>query len=161
MRLLKYFIGAVFVLYFQILIAPKLAIMGIVPFFLLPFTVFISMNLEFAESATIAFLIGLGIDLLNPYLLGLNSILLLLITLMVTKYHTSVTKDKSGPVVISILLINLLYLVLYFLLKGMVFGFELLLLSLFPLELIYNSVITILFIFILSVIQKLKVVIDV
>lgn len=161
MKIVKYSIGALLVLYFQILVAPKLSIFGIVPFFILPFIIFISMNLKFIESATIAFIIGLAIDLINPYLLGLNSVLLLIMTLLVTKYHSSVTKDKLGPVIISILLINLTYMVPYFFLKGIILGYEMVLLGLFPLELFYNSAITLIFIMLLNIIQKLKVVIDV
>ena len=161
MKIVKYSIGAILVLYFQILVAPKLSILGIIPFFILPFIVFISMNLRFIESATIALIMGLAIDLLNPYLLGLNSMMLLIMTLLVTKYHSSVTKDKIGPLVISILLINLAYLVPYFFLKGIILGFELVLLGLFPLELFFNSAITLIFIILLNVIQKLKLVIDV
>ncbi len=161
MRLLKYIFGTILVLYFQILIAPRLAILDTTPFFLLAYIIFISMNLKPVESASITLLCGLAFDVLNPYLLGVNTILLLVISYIVNHYHTSVTKDKLGLLSISLLLINLIYLIPLFLLRGVIFRFEMLRLSLLPLELLYNSFITLITLMLLSVVQRLKVVIDV
>lgn len=161
MRFIKYFIVSLLVLYFQILVAPRCAIWGVTPFFLLPYIVFISINLSITESTTITFLTGMAIDLLNPYLLGLSTILLLTVSLLVTKYHTSVTKDKIGPVAISVFMINLIFFVPFTLMKGIILRFDQIRLGFFPLELIYNTIVTLLFLMILVVLQKVRLVIDV
>ncbi|MBW6515619.1 MAG: rod shape-determining protein MreD [Candidatus Cloacimonetes bacterium] len=161
MRIVKYSLGALFVLYFQLLIASNLSIMGIVPFFLLPFVVFISMNLKLIESSTITFILALANDLYTPHLLGINVFILLIICFLVTKYHASVNKDKFGPVAISLLLINLLYLLPLLPVKAELYGYETKLLRDFFIGIVYNSIITFLAIMIFNVIQKLRVVIDV
>jgi rod shape-determining protein MreD len=160
-RVIKYAIAAILVLYLQILIAPKLELFGIVPFFILPFVIFINMKLRFVEAIIIVFIMSLAIDILDTYILGANTALLLIIAHLVNKYHTSVTKDKAGPVMISVLLLNLLYLIPYSFITGIVFGFDPGLIRLFPLELIYNSIITFVFIIILTILIKIRVYIDV
>jgi len=161
MRIVKYSIGAIFILYIQLLLARNLSIMGIVPFFILPFVVFISMNLKLIESSTITFVIALANDLYTPHMLGINVLILLIICFLVNKYHASVTKDKFGPVAISILLINLIYLIPILPVKAELYGYEAKLLRDFFIGIIYNSIITFIAIMIFNVIQKLRVIIDV
>jgi rod shape-determining protein MreD len=161
MRIIKYSVAALLVLYMQILIAPKFEILGIVPFFILPFVIFISMKLRFIEAVIIVFIMGLAIDILDTYILGANTALLLIVSHLVNRYHTSVTKDKAGPVMISVLMLNLLYFVPYIFIKSIIYGFNSGLFTLFPLELIYNSITTITFIILLTILFKIRVYLDV
>ncbi|MFA5498669.1 MAG: rod shape-determining protein MreD [Candidatus Cloacimonadia bacterium] len=161
MRLIKFFLSGVLLLYLQILFAPKLAILGVVPFFLIPYVIFVSIHLGLLESTIITFLIGLSFDLINPLLLGANTFLLLLLTYFVQRYHATVNKDKFIPILINISIINVFYFIPLVFIRTVIIEFNAAVFYLFLVELIYNIVITIVSLYLFTIIHKLKLVIDV
>jgi rod shape-determining protein MreD len=161
MRAVRYFLIGVLFLYIQILLSPRLVIFDISPFFLLPFIVFIGLNLKMLEALSIAFVIGLGYDLMNPLLLGSHVMLLVSIALIVHRFQGSVPKDKPIPVLITIVVLNLFYLIPLLLIKIVVMEHGFYWLKMAPFELVYNSVMTAIVLAFLIVTHKLRLSIDV
>ena len=160
MRFIKYLVFGLLFFYLQILLAPKFVIGSVAPFFMLGFIIFAAFNLNLIESASISFILGIALDLLNPYLLGVHSVLFLILTFIINNYHTMIKKDKPVPLLVSIVLINLMYLFPLLMFKLLVFGYDSLWLKIaFP-ELIYNSVVTTVILTIMIVGQKIRLVIS-
>lgn len=160
MRFVRYLILGIIFFYLQILIAPRMTVWETTPFYLTAFVIFIAMNLDLAKAAIIVFIVSLGLDLLNPTMLGTNILLLLLLTVLVSSYHTMIKKDRPLPVIISIFLLNLTYMIPYSVIRALIFGYEEMWLRLFISQLIYNTLITVLLLAFLLVGQKLRVVIS-
>jgi rod shape-determining protein MreD len=156
MKILKYIIWAILLIYFQILIAPKFTLLGTIPNFFLPFIVFLGIYSEFRFSIHIAFFSGLALDLVYPYLLGFNSILFVLLIYFTAKHHNSLNKDKFAIVALSMLAINIIY---YFLLWFMNILYATAIPGLFSsglFTILYNTVISILFLYLISFADKIK-----
>lgn len=161
MKFVKFFFSGVLLLYFQILIAPKMAILEVVPFFLIPYVIFISVNQNLLEAGIITFLLGLSFDLINPILLGAHTLLLLSLCYIVNRYHTTVTKDKFVPLLINIIILNVLYLIPLIFIRTVIIEFKVSVFYLFFVELVYNVVITMGSLYLFIILYKLKIVIDV
>jgi len=157
MKFIKYLILGFLFVYLQLLLAPKLVILGIEPFLVISYIIFTAINLDFLQSSSAAFVIGIALDLLNPYLLGSHCIVFLLLTLLIDKYKGMIKKDNAGSIMINIMLINLFYLVIMISIKFIVISYDPIWLYLSPLELIYNSVFSVIILSLLFISQSLRV----
>ena len=142
MKILLIIVLAIFVLYFQILIAPRMMILGIIPNFLIGYLIFISVYCERNYPYFIAFFLGLAFDLTQPQTLGLNTISFLLISFLINNFHRNINKERFDIVFLGIMLMNFLYYFLFFLfyLLGSNIKPSFILISLFAV--IYNSLIS-------------------
>lgn len=160
MRFIRYLILGLIVFYLEVLLTPKFMIAGIVPTLVLGYVIFASINLNLLESASLSFIIGLALDLLNPVMLGTNCIVLLVLTYIISKFQGMITKDKPAPVIISIVLVNSIYLIMIILLKTFMFGFNIIRLKIFVPELLYNCIVTIVVLAVLVLSKRMRIVIN-
>ena len=113
MRLIKYILWAIVILYLQILVAPRLAIAGAEPNLIVPFIIFISSMAGANSSLTISFFLGMSIDILNPEMFGLNTLIYIILSYLVIRIHPSVNNKQMMLVALSILMLNLIYLLMF------------------------------------------------
>ncbi len=161
MKLLKFIFLGIFLLYFQVILAFHFSLFNVIPNFLIAYIIFINLELEINKCLPIAFLLGLGLDLLSPHLLGINVIAFLIISLLVSKNYKSINKKRLIVVVISIFIINVIYYALFILfhyfMKHLNWGFFKILLY----SIIYNTVITFVTIYLLIFLDKIQFSVDV
>ncbi|MDD2650889.1 MAG: hypothetical protein PHF36_07135 [Candidatus Cloacimonetes bacterium] len=115
MRLLKCIIISFIAIYLQVLFLSKINILGARLYLPLALVIYFATKLTYSKCLTMTFLISLLWDILYPQLLGLNIIINVLICHLVFIYHSSINKDKIISVFFSVLLINILYFVGYWL----------------------------------------------
>ena len=109
MRKFKLFVIGAILLYIASLFIENISLFQITPCIILPWVVYISIKLEYRWCLTYTFIISLGNDLLNPQLLGFSTMLLVMISFLVYKFHTNFNKGKIYTVIISLLMINSVY----------------------------------------------------
>src|SRR6056297_2405517 len=102
MRIFKYILGAILLIYFQILIAPSLGIWENIPNFLIPFVIFLALRLSTNGVMIFSFFLGLSLDLNYPGIIGLNALSLSVIAFLVSNFHKSINKSKISIVLFSI-----------------------------------------------------------
>ncbi len=155
MKLVKFISWAIIILYLQVLVVPRLAIAGAEPNLIVPFIIFISSMLGATSSLTISFFLGMSIDILNPELFGLNTLIYIIISYIVIRIHPNVNKIQLTLVALSILMLNAIYLILflisYFILSYITFQFFLNMLISF----IYNSIFSFAIILLLAFLDRL------
>ncbi len=161
MRTLKLILLGIFVLYFQLIIAPKFTLYRITPNFFIAYLIFININLDLKFTLPISFSLGIAFDLIHPSLLGLNTFSFLIISFLVSKYHQNINKQRFTMVALSVCTLNIIHyliFVIYNLLATVILP-RFFLLTLFAI--IYNTLFSILTIYIFFVIYKLKLSINV
>lgn len=151
----------IFMLYFQFLIADKFAVWKFIPNFLLAYVIYSTIRTGLKPTLSIAFFLGLAFDLLNPVLLGINSLCFVIISFITGNFHESVNKRRFTVVVISILLLNTVYFLIqsfyYFLNRQSEADFFIR----FLFMICYNSFITTISVYFLIVCSKIKLVLNV
>ncbi|MCF7857924.1 MAG: rod shape-determining protein MreD [Candidatus Cloacimonetes bacterium] len=161
MKVFKMILLGVFILYLQLIIAPYFTIYSIIPNFFIAYFAFAGIRINAKSLFPIAFFLGLALDVMYPPLLGLNSIAFIIIVYFVCKFQTSINKQRFIIVSLSILFLNFLYYIIFYLYhlfasQNLESFFLYLLLSIF-----YNTFVSILIIYILSLSEKIKISINV
>ncbi|MCK5050380.1 MAG: rod shape-determining protein MreD [Candidatus Cloacimonetes bacterium] len=161
MRSIKYAILGIFILYFQLIIAHHFAIYSIIPNFFIAYFAFISIRIRAKFLFPLAFIIGLALDIMYPPLLGLNTISFLIISFLVNKFHMNVNKQRFIIVSLSILFLNFFYysiLIIYHIMAAqLIDGF----LLLYFFSIIFNTLISIIAVYILTLLDKIKITLNV
>ena len=161
MRSIKYAVLGVFILYFQLIIAHHFAIYSIIPNFFIAYFAFISIRIRAKFLFPLAFFIGLALDIMYPPLLGLNTISFLLISFLVNKFHMNVNKQRFIIVSLSILFLNFFYysiLIIYHIMAAqLIDGF----LLLFFFSILFNTLISLIAVYILTLSDKIKITLNV
>ena len=161
MRSIKYAILGIFILYFQLIIAHHFAIYSIIPNFFIAYFAFISIRIRAKFLFPLAFIIGLALDIMYPPLLGLNTISFLIISFLVNKFHMNVNKQRFIIVSLSILFLNFFYysiLIIYHIMAAqLIDGF----LLLFFFSILFNTLISIIVVYILTLSDKIKITLNV
>jgi len=161
MKEIKLLIWGLLILYVQVLLMSKLELFDVIPNLLIAFTVFVSLKLKMEVATVMIFLIGIAYDLTYPLLLGLNTIALLLISLIVVKLQSNINKERFSVVSIGIFILNLFYYSIFMLYYLFINQFGLSEVYVFLLSAIYNTFISILFIYLLIVFDRIKLHLDV
>ncbi len=160
MILIKHVILAVILLFFQVLFAPKLQLMGVIPNLLFPLVVLAGISFSQNIALTIAFFIGVGLDLLNPPQLGLNTISMLVITQLCFVYNKSINKERILIVFLTIMLLCLIYEIPFLLYNLIIPGAGSFILLKSFIVIIYNSIAALLLTYIYYFIIHLKFYLD-
>lgn len=113
MKSFKLIIWGILLLYVQILLAMKFAVLGIIPNFLIAYIIFVNLRQGWQSSMAISFFFGLALDLVQPNLLGLHSLSFLIISLLIQKFHTSINKKRLIFVLFSVLFLNIIYYLIF------------------------------------------------
>ena len=161
MRFIKYALLGIFTFYFQLLAAPHFVLFSIIPNFFIPFFAFVSIRIKSKLLFPLAFFLGIALDIMYPHLLGLNTITFLIISFIVNKFHMNVNKQRFIIVGLSILLLNFIYysfLYIYHILAVQLMDgfFHIYLFSLF-----YNTFISIVVVYALTLSEKIKITLNV
>lgn len=155
MKILKYISWAVLLLYIQVLVAPRLAIGGAEPSFLMPFIIFCSFMISGTPSLWLAFILGMSLDILQPSLFGMHTFIFIIISFLVNRASPNINKKQVALIAMSIVTINVVYSLLhlftYFLLSEIKLDFILNLTGSF----FYNSVFSFVMIYIMVFLDKL------
>ncbi len=161
MRTIKYVIVAIFLIYWQLLIAYKFTIYGVLPNFLIPYVIFLSLKTNTGVSLPIIFFLGLAFDITYPTLLGLNTISFIIMSYLVYRFHHTINKERLSVVFFCILILNFIHYFIFFLyylfsnqvifssFSNILFAF------------LYNSVISVLGVYFFISVSKIKVTINV
>ena len=161
MKFIKYVVLGIFALYFQLVVAHHFTIYSIIPNFLIAYFAFISIRIRSKLLLPLAFFLGLALDIMYPPLLGLNTISFLIISFIVNKFHMNVNKQRLLIVSVSILFLNFTYYsILYFyhvVTSQLIDGVFLLYLF----AIIYNTLISILIVYVLTLLEKFKITLNV
>ncbi|MBN1948463.1 MAG: rod shape-determining protein MreD [Candidatus Cloacimonetes bacterium] len=156
MRIIKLIIWSILILYWQYLVAPHLSVSGFIPNFVLPLIIFLNLLLQIKIALPLTFFLGLALDLFYPSLLGLNSIALITVSFLIQVFHHSINKERLLVVFFSVLFLNLVYYS-FFLLYYIVSGNRVVFQDLnFLLALIYNGILSTIFIYFLVFLNRLE-----
>ena len=161
MKSFKYAVLGIFILYFQLIVAPHFALYSITPNFFIAYFAFISIRIRAKYLLPLAFILGLALDIMYPLLLGLNSISFLTISFIVNKFHMNVNKQRFIIVNLSILFLNLLHysilIVYHVAAPRLMDGF----LPIFLFSIFYNTLISITVVYVLTLSEKIKITLNV
>jgi len=161
MKTLKFTLIGIFILYFQLIVAPNFSWFSIIPMFLIAYFVYISIRIKVKYLFPLAFLFGLAVDIMYPPLLGINTISFVIILFLVNKFHMNVNKQRFVIVSISILFINIIHysiLIFYYILASqLIENFW----RLYLFSIVYNSVVSIIVVYLLVLSEKFKITLDV
>ena len=157
MKNIKLLLSGMIILFVSSVFTNEISLYQITPNILLPWVIYISISLEYKYCLTYTFLLSLANDLLNPQLLGFTTILFVALSHFTFKYHSSFNKDKFTSILFSLLSVNLAF----YMIQWVYFAFT----SREPLHLLektlltigYNTILSIIVIFLLVLIDKLKV----
>ena len=161
MKVLKYFIIGILLLYFQIMLAPKFALYGIIPNLFLAYLVYLNIKLVRKIALPIAFLLGLALDLTYPSLLGMNAFAFIVISLLINSFHENINKRRFIIVLLGIFIINIVYyliFVFYHLTASLIFP-RFFILAIFIV--CYNTIITTITLYFFIIIEKIRLTIHV
>ncbi len=160
MRSIKYAILGVLILYFQLIVAPNFALFSIIPFFFIPYFAFVSIRMRAKFLFPLAFLLGLALDIMYP-LLGINTISFVIISFLINKFHMNVNKQRFIIVSLSILFLNFFHysiLMIYHILASQIIdGF----LRLYFFSILYNTLISVITVYALTLLGKIKITLNV
>jgi rod shape-determining protein MreD len=158
MRVVFYYLFGIVLLYVQVLVAPAFAFATLLPSFILGFIIYAATRLSLNTTAILAFLLGLGLDLLYPQTLGLQALALLTVSVPVNRLHEHLNKEKPVNVLLGILAANIIYILLFTLYHMAAYPSGLTLWIRVPLSLILNFLLASLEIFIFDWINRLRLV---
>jgi len=157
MRHIKLLITGFILLFISSVSAESITLYQITPCILLPWVVYISIQLEYKYCLTFTFFISIANDLLNPQLLGFSTILFVLLSHFTQKYNASFNKDKYFTILFSLFVINLAYYMIQWTYFSLTSPEPWFLLQKTMLTVAYNTLISCLVIFILFIIDKMRI----
>ncbi len=161
MKILRYFILGILLLYFQIMLAPKFALYGIIPNFFLAYLVYLNIRLDRKIALPIAFLLGLALDLTYPSLLGMNVFAFIIISLLIDSFHENINKKRFVIVVLGMILVNIVYysiFVFYHITSSLILP-RFFLLAVFAV--IYNTIFTAITLYFFIIVEKIRLTVNV
>jgi len=148
-------------LYFQLIIAPHFTLFSIIPNFFIAYLVYISIQIKEKWLYPLSFFLGLALDIMHPPLLGLNTLLFLIISFLVSKFHMNVNKQRFLIVSLSVLFLNFLYYFISFIYHTLAAQLTEGFFFIFLVSLIYNTLTSILVIYALIISERIKVTLNV
>ena len=157
MRHIKLLISGFILLFISAVSAETITLYQITPCILLPWVVYISIQLDYKYCLTYTFFISIANDLLNPQLLGFSTILFVLLAHLTNKYNSSFNKDKYSSIIFSLFIINFAYYMIQWAYFTITNPESLYLLQKTLLTILYNTAISCIVIFLLFIIDKMRV----
>ena len=161
MKILKYLIVGILLLYFQIMLAPKFALYGIIPNFFLAYLVYLNIRLDRKIVLPIAFLLGLALDLTYPSLLGMNTFAFIVVSLLIYSYHENINKRRFVIVILGMTIVNIVYysfFVFYHITSSLILP-KFFLLAMFAV--IYNTIFTMITLYFFIIAEKIRLTVNV
>lgn len=161
MKIFKLIIGAIITIYLQLILAPKMEVFYVVPNLVLPFVIYVSVLLNLNSALTFAFIIGLICDLTYPTLFGLASMNFLVISWLTNHFHQNINKEKFLPVLLSFFILNLIYFFGYWLVRVLTYDNAPSHIMIFITAIVYNTIISLVFSYLVALIDRLQISFDV
>ncbi len=147
-----------FIFYLQILFMPKLSLFGIIPDVYIPFVIILGQKNRLIESIPIVLFFGIAGDLFYPERLGIHTFGLLITTILVSKFHHSINKEKLISVFSSISIIIIFMMTINFV---SLFGSFTESYFLFIRYFLYNSIFSVFSVYLYTLLSKVRFYIDV
>ncbi len=157
LRTIKLIFFAIVLVYIQILLMPHLAIASVIPNIIIGFVIFLALYSNINLALTISFFTGLAYDLMYPSTLGLNTMLFLLICLIVSKTHQNINKERIVAVLFSLFIINIIYWFIIVLFRAMDMGVLAALFSGVLWAAVYNTIITLIVIYLFVLLERVRI----
>ncbi len=123
-KYVRTFFSGIIILYLQVLVMPKFAAAGVIPNLFLGWIVYQVLNRDLRYLAPVLLIIGICYDLTIPNMLGLQSMLFILLAIVVEEFHRPLEKESYLTMLITLVLINLIYAALIYLVYGVQAGFS-------------------------------------
>ena len=161
MKILKYLILGILLLYFQIMIAPKFVLYDIIPNFSLAYLIYLNIRLDRKIALPIAFLLGLALDLTYPSLLGMNTFTFIIVSLLINSYHENINKRRFIIVILGITVVNIVYysfFILYHITSSLILP-RFFLLAIYAV--IYNTIFTTITLYFFIIVEKIRLTVNV
>jgi rod shape-determining protein MreD len=158
MRTAFYYLLGLIVLYLQVLLTPSMTLWHWLPSFLLGFVIYTSTRMSLNASVILAFIMGLGVDLLYPMTLGLQAFALLTVAFAVNRLNPHLNKEKPVNTLLGIFAANLLFLLLFTLYHILAYPAGMELWLVIPVSLALNIILSTLEIVLLDILDRLRLV---
>ncbi len=160
MHKIKLIIIGIILFFVSTIFIEEFSFYQITPSLLLPWVIYISFTFDYKFNIILTFFLSLALDIINPQLLGFNTLLLLLISHFTFIYNKSINKDKIISVILSLFLLNFVYYIIQWFYFAVSFPNPIFLLGKILLTVLYNTVLSFMLIYLIAIIDKLKLVLN-
>ena len=157
MKNIKLFLIGLLLLIISLVYTKEISLYKITPSLLLPWVIYISIQLDYRVSLSFAFFFSLANELLNPQLIGFTSILYVILSHFISKHHASFNKDKYSTILFSLFVINFLFYMVQWLYFSFTSPEPWFLFQKTAITIVYNTLISAVIIFLIFITDKIKV----
>ncbi len=160
MSLTKSLIFGVLILYLQVFLFSTIDAIGLLPNIIIGYLVYLNLYNNQVPSLLISFILGLAIDLTTPFTLGMNAGLFTLLTFIVKHTHNMIDKEKFMNNIFAILILNVFYFFMAYVIQSIADSFSANMLWQFFLNVALNSLISVFVTFVLVILHQLRISVD-
>ncbi|HRQ67950.1 MAG TPA: rod shape-determining protein MreD [Candidatus Syntrophosphaera sp.] len=152
------FILGLLCFYAQVLLLPAFELFGVIPNILIAWVVYLVWTREMTPVLIVIFIIGLLYDTTQPESFGMHALVLLLIAIILYQFRKPFESESVLARMLSLVLANVIFQVVGWLVLGVVYGFggELVILSLIGLG--YNLAISFVVFWLMQLVARLRIV---
>ncbi|HNU53719.1 MAG TPA: rod shape-determining protein MreD [Candidatus Syntrophosphaera sp.] len=152
------FILGLLCFYAQVLLLPAFELFGVIPNILIAWVVYLVWTREMTPALIVIFIIGLLYDTTQPESFGMHALVLLLIAIILYQFRKPFESESVLARMLSLVLANVIFQVVGWLVLGVVYGFggELVILSLIGLG--YNLAISFVVFWLMQLVARLRIV---
>lgn len=152
------FILGLLCFYAQVLLLPAFELFGVIPNILIAWVVYLVWTREMTPALIVIFIIGLLYDTTQPESFGMHALVLLLIAIILYQFRKPFESESVLARMLSLVLANVIFQVVGWLVLGVVYGFggELVILSLIGLG--YNLAISFIVFWLMQLVARLRIV---
>ena len=152
------FILGLLCFYAQVLLLPAFELFGVIPNILIAWVVYLVWTREMTPALIVIFISGLLYDTTQPESFGMHALVLLLIAIILYQFRKPFESESVLARMLSLVLANVIFQVVGWLVLGVVYGFggELVILSLIGLG--YNLAISFVVFWLMQLVARLRIV---
>jgi rod shape-determining protein MreD len=152
------FIMGLLCFYAQVLLLPAFELFGVIPNILIAWVVYLVWTREITPALIVVFIIGLLYDTTQPESFGMHTLVLLLIARALHQFRKPFESESVLARMLSLILANLIFQVVSWLVLGVVYGFsgELAILALIGLG--YNLAVSFVVFWLMQLVSRLRIV---
>ncbi|NLW19301.1 MAG: rod shape-determining protein MreD [Candidatus Cloacimonetes bacterium] len=152
-----YILGLLF-FYVQVLFMPTFELFGVIPNILIPWVVYLVWSRELNPALIVIFLIGLLYDTTYPQTFGSHALIFLLVGLAINQFRKPFEDESVLARMLSLILANLIFHFIFWLMLGIDYGFTGQLFALNLLAFAYNLAISFVVFWITQLVSRLRIV---
>ncbi len=160
MKLIRSIIFAIIILYIQVFVFSPIDALGLLPNLVIGYLIYLNIYNNQMPGLLISFFLGLALDLTTPFTIGMNAGLFVLLTFIVKQTHNLIDKEKFLNNIFAIVTLNVIYFFSVYVIQSIADSFSANMLWQFFLNVIINTIISIIVAFILIILHQLKITLD-